>query len=90
MKDNSFGSLADVKKFPCRSQTKERKQMDVSLILKVVGIGLIVAVSSQILSKYGRDDQATFVGISGIIVVLFMLVGELSELFEAVMSTFEL
>ena len=49
--------------------------MDVSLILKVVGIGLLVAVSSQILGKYGRDDMAMFVGISGIIVVLLMLVG---------------
>ena len=64
--------------------------MDVSLILKVVGIGLLVAVSSQILGKYGRDDMAMFVGISGIIVVLLMLVGEMGELFEAVMAAFEL
>lgn len=64
--------------------------MDVSLILKVVGIGLLVAVSSQILGKYGRDDMAMFVGISGIIVVLLMLVGEMGELFEAVMTAFEL
>ena len=64
--------------------------MDVSLILKIVGIGLLVAVSSQILGKYGRDDMAMFVGISGIIVVLLMLVGEMVELFEAVMTAFEL
>ena len=64
--------------------------MDVSLILKVVGIGLLVAVSSQILGKYGRDDMAMFVGISGIIVVLLMLVGEMGELFEAVINAFEL
>lgn len=64
--------------------------MDVSLILKVVGIGLLVAVSSQILGKYGRDDMAMFVGISGIIVVLLLLVGEMGELFEAVMNAFEL
>jgi len=31
-----------------------------------------------------------FVGISGIIVVLMMLVGEVGELFEAVRDTFEL
>ena len=64
--------------------------MDVSLILKIGGIGLLVAVSSQILGKYGRDDMAMFVGISGIIVVLLMLVGEMVELFEAVMTAFEL
>ena len=64
--------------------------MDISLILKVAGIGILVAVSAQILSKYGRDDQATFVGISGIIVVLLMLVGELGELCDALRDLFGL
>ena len=64
--------------------------MDVSLILKVAGVGILVAAASQILSKSGRDDQAMRVGISGIIVVLLMLVGEVGELFEAVRDTFEL
>ena len=64
--------------------------MDVSLILKVAGVGILVAAASQILSKSGREDQAMFVGISGIIVVLMLLVGEVGELFEAVRDTFEL
>jgi stage III sporulation protein AC len=62
--------------------------MDVSLILKIAGVGLLVAVSAQILSKYGRDDQAMLVGISGIIVVLLMLVGEVGELFESISDIF--
>ena len=57
--------------------------MDVSLILKVAGVGLLVAVISQILSKYGRDDQSTFVGIAGILVVLSFLVSVLGELLES-------
>ncbi len=64
--------------------------MDISLILKVAGVGFLVAVSCQILGKYGRDDQSMFVGIAGIIVVLLMLVGELGELFETVRSVFGL
>jgi stage III sporulation protein AC len=62
--------------------------MDVSLILKIAGVGLLVAVSAQILGKYGRDDQAMLVGISGIIVVLLMLVGEVGELFESISDIF--
>jgi stage III sporulation protein AC len=62
--------------------------MDVSLILKIAGVGLLVAVSSQILGKYGRDDQAMLVGIAGIIVVLLMLVGEVGELFESISDIF--
>lgn len=62
--------------------------MDVSLILKIAGVGLLVAVSAQILGKYGRDDQAMLVGISGIIVVLLMLIGEVGELFESISDIF--
>ena len=62
--------------------------MDVSLILKIAGVGLLVAVSSQILGKYGRDDQAMLVGIAGIIVVLLMLIGEVGELFESISDIF--
>ena len=62
--------------------------MDISLILKVAGIGILVAVSAQILSKYGRDEQATFVGIAGAIVVFLMLVQEIGQLFETVRDIF--
>ncbi len=64
--------------------------MDISLILKVAGVGILVGVTCQILGKYGRDEQSMFVGIAGIIVVLLLLVGELSELFETVRSVFGL
>ena len=64
--------------------------MDTSLVLKVAGVGILVAVSAQILSKYGRDDQATLVGIAGMIAVLLMLVGEMETLFSSVRDVFGL
>ena len=62
--------------------------MDISFLLKICGIGMIVAVSCQILSKIGRDEQATMVSVAGIIVVLFMLINELGDLFNAVKEVF--
>lgn len=62
--------------------------MDISLIIKIAGIGILVAIASQILSKSGRDEQATFVTIAGIIVALMLLIGEIRELFDLVMSMF--
>ncbi len=62
--------------------------MDVSLILRVAGVGLLVAIAAQILSKSGRDEQATFVTVAGVIVVFLMLVQEIGNLFETVRSTF--
>ena len=62
--------------------------MDVSLILKIAGVGVLVSAASSILNKSGRDEQATFVTLAGIIVVLLMLVGELGTLFDTVQSIF--
>ena len=62
--------------------------MDVSLILRVAGVGLLVAIAAQILSKSGREEQATFVTIAGVIVVFFLLIREIGELFDSIRSTF--
>ena len=62
--------------------------MDVELILRVAGVGLLVAMAAQILSKNGRDEQAGFVTIAGMIVVFLMLVREIGNLFDTVRSTF--
>ena len=64
--------------------------MDVSLIMKVLGVGIIVAVSCQILSKTGRDDQASFVSIAGILAVLFLLVEEIGAFFNVIKDVFGL
>ena len=64
--------------------------MDVSLVLKVAGMGILVSVAVQILSKNGRDEHATLVTVAGIIVVLLMLVGEMGTLFQTVRSVFGL
>ncbi len=62
--------------------------MDIGMILKVAGVGILVSAAAQILQKSGRDEQATLVVISGIIVVLIMLVGEIEKLFQLVISVF--
>lgn len=62
--------------------------MDVSLILKIAGVGVLVSSASAILSKSGRDEQAMLVTVAGVIVVMLMLVGEIGELFDTVQSVF--
>ena len=64
--------------------------MDIGLIIKIAGIGMLVSFSAQMLSKSGRDEQATFVGLAGVIVVLAMLIGEVGELFKVIKSVFGL
>ena len=62
--------------------------MDISLIFKIAGIGILVAIASQILNKTGRDEQATFVTIAGILVALMLLVSQIKELFDLVTAVF--
>ena len=62
--------------------------MDLSFILKIGGIGMIVAVVCQILSKLGKDDQSTLVSVGGIIFVLIILIEELGGLIDIVKDVF--
>lgn len=64
--------------------------MDISLLFKIAGIGLLVAVFYQILKKFDRDDQAVFVSIAGIVIVIFMLITEIGKLFETIQTMFGL
>lgn len=62
--------------------------MDISVILKASGVGLIVSVICQILSKSGRDEQAMLVSVAGVVIVLLMLVGEIGELINSIRTIF--
>ena len=62
--------------------------MEVGLILKVAGIGITVSIAYQLLSKYGRDEQAVLVSLAGIIIVMLMLIDKLGALFSNVRSVF--
>ena len=46
--------------------------MDVDLIFKIAGLGIIVAVLSQLLKRAERDDQALMITIAGLVVVLLI------------------
>ena len=62
--------------------------MSISVLLKIAGVGLLVSVAYQILQKYGRDEQATFVSIAGVILVMFLSNNELDSLFRTLRSVF--
>ena len=64
--------------------------MDIDLLFKIAGIGILVAVLHQVLSKAGRDDQAMMTTLAGMVIVLTMVVKEISGLFETVRTVFNL
>ena len=63
--------------------------MDVDLIFKIAAIGILVSVLNQVLSRSGRDEQATMTTLIGLVVVLMMVAQKISELFELVKMLFD-
>ncbi len=64
--------------------------MDVNIIFKIAAIGIIVSVLNTVLIRSGREDQAMFTTLAGVIVVLMMLIPEIKELLTTVKSLFSL
>ena len=64
--------------------------MDVDFIFKIAAIGIIVTVLNQLLVRSGREEQAMLVTLSGLVVVLLMVVGAITDLFDTVKGLFGL
>ncbi len=64
--------------------------MNIDLIFRIAAIGIIVAVLNQLLIRSGREDQAMLTTLAGLIVVLYMIVGHIAELFKVIKDLFSL
>jgi len=64
--------------------------MGVDIILKIAGIGILVAVVAQVLKQAGKEEIATLTTLTGLIVVLMLVIDMIGELFNTVQSLFSL
>ena len=60
--------------------------MEISFLFKIAGIGLIVAIMQQILSKAGREEFATLTVLTGIIIIVVILIPQLMSLIDELSS----
>ena len=74
----------------CSVEKKEEAKMDIDLIFKIAGTGIIVAVLNLVLKRAEREEQAMMTTLAGLIVVLVIIVQEIGGLFETVKSVFGL
>ncbi len=63
--------------------------MEIDLIFKIAAIGIIVSILNQVLSRTGRDEQATMVTLAGLVVVLMVVAQRIADLFDLVKTLFE-
>lgn len=64
--------------------------MDVDIILKVAGVGMIVTVVCQIMSKAGREEQSTMLSLAGMLAILLLIADSLSDLLSKLREVFGL
>lgn len=64
--------------------------MDVDLLFKIAGVGILVAVITSLLKQSGREEMATIAAIAGLIIGLLMMLDMISSLFESVRQVFQL
>ena len=69
---------------------KGKVAMEIDLIFKIAGTGIIVAVLNLVLKRAEREEQAMMTTLAGLVVVLMMLVDQIGTLFERVKSVFGL
>lgn len=64
--------------------------MEVDLIIRIAGIGILTGIVAQILKHTGKDDIATLATLAGVIVVLMLILNMVSDLFSSVRNIFGL
>lgn len=64
-------------------------RMEIDLIFKIAAIGIIVSILNQVLSRSGREEQATMTTLAGLVVVLMMLAQKIADLFNLVKTLFQ-
>jgi len=66
------------------------RNMNIDLLFKIAGIGILVSVLNQVLTKSGREEQAMLTTLTGLIIVLMIVINEIGTLFSTVRTVFKL
>ena len=64
--------------------------MNISVVFKIAGIGICIALLNQILIKSGKDEMAMMTTLAGVIIVLVIIIKMLVEFFDTIKVFMEL
>ncbi|MEX2461995.1 MAG: stage III sporulation protein AC [Paenibacillaceae bacterium] len=62
--------------------------VDVNAIFQIAGIGIIIAMIHTVLKQMGKEDMAQWVTLIGFVVVMFMVIQMLNDLFKEIKTIF--
>lgn len=64
--------------------------LDISLLIKIAGIGILIIVIDKVLKSAGKDDIAVITNLTGIVIILMLVINLVSKLFSTVRTLFQL
>jgi stage III sporulation protein AC len=62
--------------------------VDINSIFQIAGIGIVIAMIHTVLKQMGKEDMAHWVTVIGFVVVLFMVIQLLDDLFQEIKTIF--
>lgn len=62
--------------------------MDINLIFRIAGIGILISVLNMVLKQAGKEEQAQMLTLAGVVIVLFMVIQLIERLFSDIRSVF--
>lgn len=84
-----YGRIGGCNSHTLKTYDKRRKN-GVEIVLKIAGIGILVAAACQLLKQSGRDDIAMLTAVAGLVIVLSIVIGLIGTLFNTLKTVFEL
>jgi len=62
--------------------------LDISILFKIGGAGIVLVILDKVLKSAGKDDIAVITNIAGVVIILIMLISLINELFNSVKTMF--
>lgn len=62
--------------------------MEIDLIFKIAGIGIIVSILHRLLVQAGREEHAIMLSVGGLVIVMLIIIKEIKLLFETIRTMF--
>lgn len=64
--------------------------MDIDILFRIAGIGILISVLCIVLKQAQKEEQAEMLTLAGVVVVLIIVVQLMNQLFTVVRTVFNL
>lgn len=64
--------------------------MDIDMLFKIAGIGILTAVLHMVLDKSGKEEFGFILTVFGVVIVLGLVLKYISQLFDSLKTLFRL